>query len=451
MNEIKTILICDDKQNILEVLNDFFDAKGFTVILSRSGEQALDLVRTELPDIILTDFKLPGISGIDLLEQIRQIDRNLPVIVITAFGSIPSAVDAMRKGAYDYLTKPLDYELLYLVVERALNQREIYKQNTILIEELKGAYGITNLIGNSSEMMYLNKMISTIAGSSTNVLIEGESGTGKELIAKTIHFTSSRRDKPLVVVDCTALPDNLLESELFGYEKGAFTGASGKKRGRIEISNGGSLFLDEIGDMDLPLQAKLLRVIQEKEFYRVGGLTPVKIDFRLIAATNKDLKEEMKIGKFRSDLYYRLNVVKLNAPPLRDRQDDIPLLADHFIDKICRRDGIPKKYIEEKVISELLSYDWPGNVRELENCVERMILFSEKNHITESFLTTRWLSSTIKNESNSEFQLDVIEKETIIRALNESAWNKVRAARLLNIGRKALYNKMNKLQIEPEK
>ncbi len=450
MNETKTILICDDKQNILEVLNDYFEAKGFTVVLSGSGEEALKLVKAELPDIILTDFKLPGFSGIDLIEKIHEIDTNLPVIVITAFGSIPSAVEAMEKGAFNYLTKPLDYELLSLLVERAIAQKDIYQQNTILIEELKGAYGINNLIGKSPGMVHLNKMITTIAGSSTNVLIEGESGTGKELIAKTIHFTSPRRDKPLIIVDCTALPDNLLESELFGYEKGSFTGASKKKKGRIETANGGTLFLDEIGDMNLPLQAKLLRVIQEKEFYPVGGLEPVKVNFRLIAATNKDLKVEMEIGNFRNDLYYRLNVVKLSAPPLRDRQDDIPLLVDHFVDKICRRDGLQKKQIHRRIITELLTYNWPGNVRELENCVERMILFSNKGPITKSYLPTKNLSNEIEKETNNRFQLDIIEKETIISALDESGWNKVKAARLLHIGRKALYNKMKKLQIESE-
>lgn len=450
MNGTKTILICDDKKNILEVLKDFFEEKDFSVLLSGSGEETLDIIRTEIPDIVLTDYKLPGISGIDLIEKIIHIDKTLPVILITAFGSIPNAVDAMRKGAYDYLTKPLDYELLYFVVERALEQKEIYAQNTVLVEELKDAYGIQNMIGKSPEMIILDKMINTIAGSSTNVLIEGESGTGKELIARTIHFNSKRRDKPLVIVDSTTIPDNLLESELFGYEKGAFSGASSKKKGRIEISSGGTLFLDEIGEMEMSLQAKFLRVIQEKQFYRVGGLKPIAVDFRLITATNKNLAVEVENGKFRNDLYYRLNVAKINAPPLRNRKDDIPLLVNHFLEKICKREGSLKKKISSQVIEKLRSHDWPGNVRELENCVERMILFSEGDMVTQPFLITGKTSQIADGEINREFHLDTIEREAIIKALDQSEWNKVKAAKLLNIGRKALYNKINKLHIKPK-
>ncbi len=442
-----TILICDDKANIRELLKDFFEEKGFSVFVSSSGEESLEILNKESPDIVVTDFKLPGITGIELIKKIHSMNNNIPVIVITAFGSIPNAVEAMKEGAYDYLTKPIDYDLLYLVVTRALDQIKIYEQNALLMKEIKTVYGVQNMIGKSPEMEKLYQMIRTVAGSSTNVLIQGECGTGKELIAKTIHYTSDRRDKPLAIVDCAALPENLLESELFGYEKGAFTGAAGRKKGRIELSNGGTLFLDEIGEMSLSIQAKLLRVIQEKQFHRVGGLDPVKVDFRLIAATNKDLQAEVEADRFRGDLFYRLNVVTLHAPSLRDRREDIPLLVDHFISKICRRDGKMIKRISPQVIEELVSHDWPGNVRELENCVERMILFTENEMITDSYLESRGKYKKEKMPA-SKLDLGIIEKETVISALNRTGWNKAEAAKMLNIGRKALYNKIKKFEIE---
>ncbi len=448
MTDYKTVLVCDDKVNIREILKDFFEEKGFSVFTSGSGENALELIKTETPDIVLTDFKLPGISGIELIEKIHLFDKNIPVIVITAFGSIRNAVEAMRTGANDYLTKPIDYELLILVVNRAFEQRKIYEQNRELMKELKSVYGVQNLIGGSPKMKTLYQMIKTVSGSSTNVLVQGECGTGKELIAKTIHYTGNRRDKPFAIVDCAALPENLLESELFGYEKGAFTGAVGRKKGRIELARGGTLFLDEIGEMSLSLQAKLLRVIQERRFHRIGGLVPVEVDFRLIAATNKDLEKEVEAEKFRSDLYYRLNVVTLQAPPLRDRKEDIPLLVHHFIEKICRRDGIMRKNIESGVIDELVAHDWPGNVRELENCIERMILFTDTDTITDPFLgNSRTLKNT-RDNSLDKLDLNIIERETVIKALDKSGWNKVEAAKLLNIGRKALYNKIKKFEIE---
>ena len=447
MNRNGTILICDDKANIREILKDYFEEKEFSVFTSRSGEDALHLIREEAPDCVVTDLKLPGISGIELMSRIHQDDQRIPVIVITAFGSIPNAVEAMRKGAYDYLTKPIDYDLLFLVVTRAMNQRRMYEQNSELMNELKSIYGVQNLIGESPEMKMLYQLIRTVAGSSTNVLIQGECGTGKELIAKTIHYTSRRRDKSLAIVDCVALPDTLLESELFGYEKGSFTGADIRKKGRIEMSDGGTLFLDEIGEMSLSLQAKLLRVIQEKKFHRIGGLAPVEVDFRLIAATNRDLQQEVAEGRFRSDLYYRLNVVTLFAPPLRERKDDIPLLVNHFIDKICRRDGMMRKTVAGDVIEELVAHHWPGNVRELENCVERMILFTEGDTITSSFLeNSRLVKRGVSDQR--ELDLNIIEREAVLSALEQSGWNKVEAAKLLNIGRKALYNKIKKFEIE---
>ena len=447
MTESGAILICDDKANIREIMKDFLEEKGFSVYVSGSAENALKIVIEKNPDIVVTDFKLPGMNGVELIEEIHRFNSEMPVIVMTAFGSIPHAVEAMRKGACNYLTKPLDYELLNLIIKKALTRREMYEQNNALVNELKSVYGVQNLIGDSLEMGALYKMIRTVAASTTNILIQGESGTGKELIAKTIHYTSKRRDRPMAIVDCAALPDNLLESEIFGYEKGAFTGAVSRKKGRIEAANEGTLFLDEIGEMSLPLQAKLLRVIQEKKFHRIGGLSPVEVDFRLVAATNKDLQKEVDSGNFREDLYYRLNVVTLQAPPLRERKNDIPLLVEHFIEKISAREGILQKKISKNVIEELISYNWPGNVRELENCVERMFLFNEGDTISKSFLDLRKQYKR-GQLSSAEFDLNLIEKEAVLSALNHTGWNKAEAAKLLNIGRKALYNKIRKFEIE---
>ncbi len=458
----ETVLVVDDKENIREVIKAYLENEGFRVITCGDGERAVGFFRENMPDIVLTDFKLPGIDGIELIRRIHAYDKDVPVIVFTAYGSISSAVEAIKAGGYDYLTKPLDYDLLKILLGRALEQRKIKMENKFLKEELNEQYSLDNIVGSSDKMQKLFSLIKTVAASESTILIEGEYGTGKELVAKAIHRLSRRSNNPLVIVDCSALPEQLLESELFGYEKGAFTGAANRKKGRIEIADGGTLFLDEIGEMGLQLQAKLLRVIQEKQFIRLGGLTPIKVDFRLIAATNRKLREEVDKGSFRADLFYRLNVIKVNVPPLRERREDIPLLVKHFIDKVAKRERMPIKKISPSLIDKLLSYDWPGNVRELENCVERMMIVCDSDTLTEDFLPHEIrevvgdgasgkanLAKDMFQDNKGDIQLDLheIEKDTVIRALKIARGNKSLAAKILNIDRKALYNRIKKYNL----
>ncbi len=452
-----TVLVVDDKENIREVIKAYLENEGFRVITCGNGERALEYFREKMPDIVLTDFKLPGLNGIELIKEIHKYDSDIPIIVFTAYGSISSAVEAIKAGGYDYLTKPLDYDLLKIILKRAIEQKKIKMENRFLKEELDEQYSLDNIVGSSEKMKKLFSLIKTVAASESTILIEGEYGTGKELIAKAIHRHSRRRDKPLVTVDCSALPEHLLESELFGYEKGAFTGALNRKRGRIEIADGGTLFLDEIGEMSLQLQAKLLRVIQEKQFIRLGGLTPIRVDFRLIAATNRNLREEVEIGNFRADLFYRLNVIKVNAPPLRERKEDIPLLVKHFIGKVAKREGMPTKKIGASLIDALLCYDWPGNVRELENCIERMMIVCDSDTLTVDFLPQE-IKESIKSANEEgggreesldalmkdQLSLEEIEKRAVVRALKMAGGNKSLAARILNINRRALYNRLKK-------
>ena len=493
---METILVIDDKKNIREVLKDFLETEGYTVVTCGSGEEALTLIDEDLPDIVLTDFKLPGIDGIKLTKKIHQLDSQMPIILFTAYGSISSAVEAIKAGGYDYLTKPLDYDLLKIVLRRALDQKIIKQENLLLKEEVLKRYNLDKLVGRSRVMQKMFSLIKTVAVSNSTVLIEGKYGTGKELVARAIHRYSDRRDKPLVTVDCSALPEGLLESELFGYERGAFTGASNKKKGRIELADGGTLFLDEIGEMSLQLQAKLLRVIQEKQFIRLGGLQPLSIDFRLIVATNKDLKAEIVSGSFRADLFYRLNVIKVKAPGLLERKDDIPLLVNHFLSEFNRHEGKSIKGVSPWVMEILSVYDWPGNVRELENCIERMTVICPENIITEEYLPQEIkdavdmhpmniteedkLQSAVQVgvsnngcfeipagftdagsfrdklhrvdsagyiDSSGNLHLDKIEREAVLKALKRTNWNKSEAARLLNIDRKALYNRIRKYNL----
>lgn len=442
----ETILICDDKMNIREILKDFLSNSGYEVSTVATAEEAVIQLKENQPRLLITDLKLPGMSGLELLGIAQGCTPPIPVIMITAFGSIPSAVDAMRSGAVDYLTKPLDYDLLQIRVERILLQGEIMEENKQLREEINRLSGMDSMIGGSPAMKHLFSVIETVAPANSNILIQGECGTGKELIARTIHDCSSRQEKPLIIVDCASLPENLLESELFGYEKGAFTGAQSRKKGRIELAHGSTLFLDEIGEMGLPLQAKLLRVIQERQFHRVGGLAPVSVNFRLIAATNKNLERAVQEGTFRSDLYYRLKVVTIEAPPLRDRQEDIPLLAEFFIRQICRKEGLAYKALSPELKGMLQAYLWPGNVRQLQNCVEHLILFSHDEHLQPQDLPREIiLHREDKQEPLSEETgLEALERQTIEEALVQADGNKTKAAGILKIGRKSLYVKIKK-------
>jgi two-component system NtrC family response regulator len=449
------ILIVDDKANIREVLSAILMEEGYEVAASSNGNQALEEIAKVLPDIIITDIRMPGMDGIDFLKAIKEMDMDIPVVLITAYGSIESAVEAIKIGAYDYLTKPINHEKLKIIIQRALEQRKYILENKYLRRELQEKYHFCNIVGSSKKMEKVFEMIKTVSNTLSTVLIQGESGTGKELVARAIHHSSQRKDKPLIEINCSALSEGLLESELFGHEKGAFTGAICRKKGRIELSGGGTLFLDEVGEVSPRLQIKLLRVLQEKQFERVGGIEPLKVDFRLITATNKDLKNEVLRGDFREDLYYRLNVITLRLPSLRERREDIPLLISHFLQKYNLREGKRIGTIAPEVMNILTKYDWPGNVRELENFIERAVVVCNSEMITADDLPEEIQEGLFGKEEEvyippstiEEMDLHEKEKKLILDALKKTEWNKAKAAKLLNVHRRTIYNRIRKYSL----
>lgn len=377
-NNTGTILIADDEPNIRRVIEAVLSKEGYEVIVAENGKRALDAVSTNTDiDVLISDLIMPDINGVELLEAARQINPSISVIMITAHGTIKSAVDAMRLGAFDYITKPFDMDELKVVVKRAFERRHLIDENRDLRQQLKTRYKFENIIGASGVMQEVFKLVERVADSKASVLIRGESGTGKELIARALHFNSSRAQNPFVPVVCVALSEQLLESELFGHEKGSFTGSIGQKAGRFEMAHTGTLFLDEIGDIPGQVQMKLLRVLQEREFERVGGLKTIKVDVRLVTATNQDLEKGVREGKFREDLFYRLQVVQIMLPPLRERADDIPLLVEHFIAKYGKDNRSSLKYATPEALELMMSYRWPGNVRELENAIERACVLAD--------------------------------------------------------------------------
>ena len=446
MNE--KILIVDDKLNIRMVLKGILENQGYIVLDAPDGKTALKIIDESGPDLILTDLKMDGMDGIELTRKIRESGFLNPVIIMTAYGSISSAVDAIKSGGFDYITKPIDYDLLKIKISRALLEMSIKNENADLREKLKTEWSLDRIIGKSTLMQKMFKLIKTVAPVDSSVLIEGENGTGKELVARSIYINSRRNSAPFVVVDCSALPSGLLESELFGYEKGAFTGAGARKRGRIELANNGTLFLDEIGEISIELQAKLLRVLQEKQIQRIGGLETINVDFRLITATNRDLKEEVQSKRFRADLYYRLNVINIKVPPLHERKSDIPLLVSSFISSLSEKNNLNPKKISAALMDKLIEYSWPGNVRELENCIERLLVISPGDFLDEDFfLNGPETSSADEIPAGKNYNLSEIEKNILFEALKKSGWNKTKAAKLLNIDRKALYNRIAKFNI----
>ncbi len=446
MNE--KILIVDDKLNIRMVLKGILENSGYEVSDADNGKSALKLIKGSHPDLVLTDLKMDVMDGIELTKKIRETDESIPVIIMTAYGSISSAVDAIKSGGYDYITKPIDYDLLKIKISRAVSEKKIRKENAALKEKLEEEWGLDRIIGKDAAMIKMFKLIKTVAPVDSSVLIEGECGTGKELVARSIYMNSRRKNSPFVVVDCSSLPAGLLESELFGFEKGAFTGASARKKGRIELADGGTLFLDEIGEMSLELQAKLLRVLQEKQIQRIGSLEYVNVDFRLITATNRDIKKEVSEKRFRSDLYYRLNVINITVPPLRSRKGDIPFLAESFIKCVSEKNNIPPKKISPSLMEKLISLSWPGNVRELENCIERMMVISSGDVLDEELMPDELEDAAVSTRAVAQnYNLSDIEKNVLIEALEKSDWNKSKAAKLLNIDRKALYNRIIKYNI----
>jgi DNA-binding NtrC family response regulator len=445
------ILVVDDEKNILRVVSMTLKDSGYSVDTAQSAEEAFEKYRNGHYDLVVTDLKLPGKTGADLLEQIKAEEREFPVVMITAFGTIENAVEAMKKGAFNYLTKPVNPDELLTVVREALEKYELKRENSALKSELRQKYAFSNIIGKSAAMQEVFDTIRMVSKTQSSVLIIGESGTGKELIARAIHFDSDRATCPFVTVDCATIPGEIMESELFGHEKGAFTGAHERKTGLLENGDNGTVFLDEIGDLDLNLQKKLLRFLQEREILRVGGTTRIKLNVRVVAATNKDLEHEVQNRRFRSDLYYRLNVVTIKMPPLRERRDDIPLLSQHFLEKLNRIEGKLVKGFEDNVIDALRSYAWPGNVRELENVIERAYILCP--NIT---ITRKYLPATLNNAGGNgrddfdEMNLVEMEKRLIIKALNNTTWNQSKASEILGITRKQLRTKMKNLGLLPD-
>ncbi len=454
---MENILIVDDEKNYTMIIGEILQEEGYTSITASSGMEALDILNNETIDLILTDVKMPGMSGIQLLEKIKELNPDIPVIIMTAYGSVEKAVDAMHRGAYTFILKPFENQALIAYIAKALSVYKIVQENSRLKDAVSSRYSFDNIIGKSKPMQEIYEIIKKVAPSNASVLIEGESGTGKELVAKSLHYNSPRRNKPLIAVNCSAFAETLLESELFGHEKGAFTGASALKKGRFEISDQGTLFLDEIGELPISLQTKLLRVLQEKTIERVGGTLPIPVDFRLIAATNKNLEDEVKNGNFREDLYYRLNVVKIVIPPLRERSDDIPLLIKHLIDKYTNEQQPESRVpgITPEAVKILCDYQWKGNVRELENILESCILLGSGDMITPSDLPLQ-----VRQNISSFLDLDgipqdvglaetltAVEKRMIQRAMKLSGNVQTKAAQLLGIGKSGLNQKLKKFNL----
>jgi DNA-binding NtrC family response regulator len=451
------ILVVDDKDAMRNMLSETLREEGYRVDSADDGQKALDLVRNKSYDLVLTDLKMPSIDGLEVLSKIKEIDEEAPVIVMTAFGTIEDAVNAMKKGAYDFITKPFDTEHLCVLVNRALENRRLVAENTLLREELLTGSGLANIIGKNEKMIELGGLIQKVAKSDASVLLQGESGTGKELFARAIHTLSNRSSGPYIAINCAAIPRELLENELFGSEKGAFTGAHARKMGKFEIANNGTVFLDEIGDMDISLQAKLLRVLQLKNFERLGGTKTVDVDVRVIAATNMDLNELIAQKRFREDLYYRLSVFPLMIPPLRDRRDDVAALADCFVDRYCREMKKPTKSLAREALTLLEKYHWPGNVRELENTIERAVILAEGKKIGPEHLAIR-LQRTDEIQLREGAGLKEIgamaqmraEKATILRVLKQVRGNKRKCAQILKIDYTTLFDKIKKYGLEEE-
>ncbi len=451
---METVLIVDDEKNYLVVLGAFLSGEGYETLTADSAQHALEIVETTDLDLVLTDMKMPTMDGIELLKRIKQKVPDLPVVMMTAYGTVEKAVEAMQLGAFNFILKPFQNETLKQVIHKAVSTYGILKENRRLVQALESRYRFDNIIGKSKPMQAIFDIILKVAHTKTTILTTGESGTGKELIAKAIHFNSPRRNKPFVAISCAALTETLLESELFGHEKGAFTGATAMKKGRFERADGGTLFLDEIGEIPVSLQVKLLRVLEEMSFERVGGTRTIAVDVRLIAATNKDLKAEVQQHRFRKDLYFRLNVVHIKLPTLRERPEDIPLLAAYFGTRFAQESNKGEITFSPEAMRFLCNHRWPGNVREFENAIERAVLFSNGQEITPDDLPKDLVSFTDleipidwQKLSNLPETLDAIEKKLIQNALSLSNNVQSRAANLLGIPRANLQYRLKKYNI----
>jgi len=447
------VLIVDDERQQRDILEMILRSEGCETAVAGNARQALSSLRGEAFDVVLTDLKMPDASGIALLEEVLNSQPNICVILMTAHGSIDSAVEAMRKGAFDYLTKPLEREELLLVLRRAMERSQLVRENQMLHEQLHDRFRLENIVGAHGSMEDVFRIVQKVAASNSTVLIYGESGTGKELVARALHHKSDRRDRPFWAVNIAALPESILEAELFGHERGAFTGAENRKIGLFEQASGSTLFLDEVGDLKRDLQVKLLRTLQEREILRVGGTERIRVDVRIVAATNQDLEHAVREGRFREDLYFRLNVIPIVLPPLRERRTDIPLLVEHFLAKYA---GERDRKVSEKAIEILMAYDWPGNVRELESVMERSLLLAEGGVIVPEDLppSVRAGVSSLRPRlgleiPDSGIDLEGVERSLILKALEKAGGNVSRAARLLGLSRRTLQYRLDKIQTAP--
>ena len=457
MAEVK-VLVVDDESKIRDHFSDFLNHEGFQVETAENGEIALKMIDDDYYDLVLIDLNMPKVDGMDVLKHLVDHSSDSIGIILTGHATVKNAVEAMKIGAFDYLTKPVKMEEVHLIMKRALEFRDLKRENMVLKKQLKKKYKFANFIGDSLQMHKVFRVIEKVADTASTVLILGESGTGKELVANAIHYHSMRRDKPLIPVNCGAIPEELLESELFGHEKGAFTNAIRTRIGRFEMADGGTIFLDEVAEMSPHLQVKLLRVLQEQEFERLGGTKTIKCDVRILAATNKDPDKLVEQGTFREDLYYRLKVIPIVIPPLRERKSDVPLLVHHFLEMMSKAKKKKIMGISKDVVKALVNYQWPGNVRELENIIERMVILSDNDYLTDEDLPER-----IAQERHAEKMVQTIipeegfslssavndfERQLIINALEKADWVKNRAAKLLNMNRTTLVEKIKKQGIE---
>ncbi len=455
---MKTILIVDDEESIRESLTGILQDEGFRTLAAENGEQGLFMLRDEDPDLVLLDIWMPGMDGIETLRKIREATPDQLVIMMSGHGTIETAVKATKLGAYDFIEKPLSLEKLLLSVQNALTTGQLVEENRTLKARIAKEH---EMIGNGPAIRLLKEQISIAAPTSGWVLITGENGTGKELVARAIHAQSHRATKPFVEVNCAAIPEELIESELFGHEKGSFTGATALRKGKFDLAHEGTLFLDEIGDMSLKTQAKVLRILQERKFERVGGSRTIEVDVRVIAATNKDLAEEIVQGNFREDLFYRLNVLPFEVPPLRERKEDIPKLIEHFLQLFCSKESRDIKTVAPQAMEALINYSWPGNVRELKNIIERLVIMVSDHQITEKHLPTGlFFKKTDPTRSTSSPSIDAatfreakeeFEKEFLIQKLEENDWNISRTAEVIEIERSNLHRKIKSFGIELKK
>ena len=457
---MEKILVVDDEKSLREVMSIMLKRAGYEVTEAPDGEQAIGHVNKEIYDLVITDLRMPKADGMDVLKAVKSLSPDTVVLVVTAFGTADSAVEAMKQGAYDYLTKPFQVDEVQLIIRNALEKRRLSTENMLLKREIASQSSFSQIVGQSEAMQKVFDVVRKVADSKSNVLICGESGTGKELVARAIHYNSARSAMPFVAVNCSAVPETLLESELFGHMKGSFTGAVANKAGLFEIANGGTIFLDEIGDTTPPTQVKLLRVIQEREFRRVGGNQDMKVDVRVIAATNRDLEKAVADGSFREDLYYRLDVIPIRLPPLRLRAGDIPLLVSHFLEKFSQDSGKAAPTIAPDAMHVLLGHEWRGNVRELENLIERVVAFSTGASVTDTDIRG-WLHHAVTPQPSQGIPTDLpedgldleglingIEKDLLMRALERSKWVKKKAARLLKLNTRSFRYRLEKYAIK---